>query len=121
MVIIRLSGMSREIAEARLDGVSEAAGMVVGTASDTGPSLAGSAAAFSPSQTSSSANTEAADVVIEEDSTQAVSRVKGLLSCSACGVLLQYGEHTPKLLPSCLHTVCSRCAQQRNSGGCPVF
>ena len=36
---------------------------------------------------------------------------QGLLSCSSCGQLLLHGEHTPRLLPSCLHTVCGSCAQ----------
>ena len=86
--------------------------MVVSASSEAQPPTACPAASHSPGQGCSST----ADVMIEEDSTRAVSRVKGLLSCSACGVLLQHGEHTPKLLPSCLHTVCSRCAEQRNSG-----
>ena len=90
--------------------------MVVSASSEARPPPAGSVPTMSPGQSCSSTNAEAADVVVEEDSTQAVSRVKGLLSCSACGVLLQHGEHVPKLLPSCLHTVCSRCALQRNSG-----
>ncbi|XP_043242244.1 protein piccolo-like isoform X1 [Amphibalanus amphitrite] len=105
--------MSRENAQPRLSSTPDEERMVVSASSEAQPPTG--AAIHSPGQPCSSTNPETADVIIEEDSTEAVSRVKGLLSCSACGVLLQHGEHTPKLLPSCLHTVCSRCSEQGNS------
>ena len=111
--------MSQENVETRQSSTPEEDRMVVSASSEARPPTGGPATSFSPGQPSSSTNTETADVIVEEDSTRAVSRVKGLLSCTACRVLLQYGEHTPKLLPSCLHTVCSRCAEQRNSGKRP--
>ena len=42
---------------------------------------------------------------------------RGLLSCCACGVVLRHGEHRPRLLPACLHTVCGGCVNQQAPNG----
>ena len=58
----------------------------------------------------------AADVIVEEEATLEAVRAKGLLSCARCGLRLEHGQHVPRLLPACLHTLCSLCVPPTGNG-----
>ena len=89
--------------------------MIVSASSEAQPAAA---AAGSPAQAGVSDGTGAAGRRGSLDAAPlSALRTKGLLSCSSCGLVLLHGEHTPRLLPSCLHTVCGSCAVQQSGPG----
>ena len=86
------------------------ADLTAAVAAAVGPALPGASGALD----TAGAGPAADDVIVEEEATLEAVRTKGLLSCARCGLRLRHGEHVPRLLPACLHTLCPTCAPPQN-------